>query len=211
VIDMRLFGFLMGLVLVAIVIFTFSRGGFDELDFVRLQTGFPITPQVGGPEPAKEETGSGPGGDAVPVASQPVPPVIAEPPVNGAAADPLTLGPEAPRPPFADPDTTEDGPPDPVDQEADLAARQNIPDAPAAAPTLPEDRWEAFFTPFRSEASALGFAGFLQRTTGREFVVRRAGPGDYRVWFRLAAGESRPERLAEIEKVTGMALAGGEF
>lgn len=210
---MRLFGFVTGLVLVGIVIFTFSRGGLDDLDFVRLQTGLPITPQVSGTEPAKEETESGPGGAAVPVANEPVPPIIAEPPVNGAVADPPTPtpDPEAQRLPFADPDTTEGGAPDPVDQEAELVARQNLPDTLAVAPTLPEDRWEAFFAPFRSEASARGFAGFLQRTTGREFVVRQTGPGDYRVWFRLAAGESRPERLAEIEKVTGMALAGGEF
>lgn len=83
---------------------------------------------------------------------------------------------------------------------------------PAATSGLEQGgRWEAFFTPFRSEASADGFARFLQAATGRDFRVLRAGPGQYRVWFSLDEGESRPERLAEIESVTGMVLTGGEL
>lgn len=81
----------------------------------------------------------------------------------------------------------------------------------AGAPVNSADGWEAFFSPFRSEASAHGFAEFLRRTTGREFDVRRAGPGDYRVWFRLAPGESHPQRMAEIEAATGMLRVGGKF
>jgi len=77
--------------------------------------------------------------------------------------------------------------------------------------TAHEERWESFFTPFHSEASAQGFARFLQAATGRTFVVRRAGPAEYRIWFSMAEGESRPERLAEIEAATGMMLAGGEL
>jgi hypothetical protein len=91
-----------------------------------------------------------------------------------------------------------------------------IPDPPpdivdGTTAAVPDEQWEVFFTPFRSAASAQGFARFLQGATGRAFVVRRAGPGDYRVWFSLAPGESRPERLAEIESVTGMVLVGGEL
>lgn len=71
--------------------------------------------------------------------------------------------------------------------------------------------WEAFFAPFRSQASAEGFARFLQSATGRVFRVEKTGPGDYRVWFRVDVGESRIERIAEIERVTGMTLAGGEL
>ena len=81
----------------------------------------------------------------------------------------------------------------------------------ATEETAREERWESFFTPFHSETSAQGFARFLQAATGRTFVVRRAGPADYRIWFSMAEGESRPERLAEIEAATGMMLAGGEL
>jgi len=71
--------------------------------------------------------------------------------------------------------------------------------------------WEAFFTPFRSQASAEGFARFLGSATGQEFRVARAGPGQYRVWFRIEDGESRPQRIAEIEAVTGMRLQAGDL
>ncbi len=71
--------------------------------------------------------------------------------------------------------------------------------------------WEAFFTPFRSQASAEGFARFLGSATGHEFRVGRAGPGQYRVWFRIEDGESRPQRIAEIEAVTGMRLQAGDL
>jgi hypothetical protein len=43
------------------------------------------------------------------------------------------------------------------------------------------------------------------------FRVEKTGPGDYRVWFRVDVGESRIERIAEIERVTGMTLAGGDL
>jgi len=204
---MRLFGFLAGLALVGVVIFTFSRGGFDEPDLARLPTGFRISPQGGGPEPTTGGLDPAPDDEAAPAASQPVSPIIAQSPVNGAAANRPSPISDAERPQIGSAATTTDVAPEPRLPEAEPA--ESVPDALAGAETFPDDRWEAFFTPFRSEASALGFAGFLQRTTGREFVVRRAGPGKYRVWFRLAAGESRPERLAEIEKATGMALAGG--
>jgi len=105
--------------------------------------------------------------------------------------------------------------PDVVAGGADGAGEDGAEELPPAIARAqargPDDHWEVFFTPFRSEASAQGFAGFLQSATGREFVVRRMGPGDYRVWFSMAPGESRPQRLAEIEAATGMVLAGGEL
>lgn len=77
--------------------------------------------------------------------------------------------------------------------------------------TSDEESWEAFFTPFRSQASAEGFARFLGAATGHEFRVARAGPGQYRVWFRIEEGESLPQRIAEIEAVTGMNLQAGDL
>ena len=71
--------------------------------------------------------------------------------------------------------------------------------------------WEAFFTPFRSQASAEGFARFLGSATGHDFRVARAGAGQYRVWFRIEDGESRPQRIAEIEAATGMRLQAGDL
>jgi len=204
---MRLFGFLAGLALVGVVIFTASRDELDKSDLVRLSTGLRISPQGSGPEPTTGGVEPAPDSGAVVVADPPVSPVVNETPVTGAAANRPSPSSEAERPPIGNADTTADAAPEPGLPEAEPV--ESIPDALAVTPTFPDDRWEAFFTPFRSEASALGFAGFLQRTTGREFVVRRAGRGEYRVWFRLAAGESRPERLAEIEKATGLALAGG--
>ncbi|MGD8533409.1 MAG: hypothetical protein PVG80_08645, partial [Gammaproteobacteria bacterium] len=67
------------------------------------------------------------------------------------------------------------------------------------------------FTPFRSQASADGFARFLQTATGREFRVTRAGPGEYRVWVRVGSAESSADRIAEIEAVTGMSIRGGQL
>jgi hypothetical protein len=94
------------------------------------------------------------------------------------------------------------------DPEPVIAGNQEDTDVTVDGPPV---HWEAFFTPFRSQASAEGFARFLQSATGRVFRVEKTGPGDYRVWFRVDVGESRIERIAEIERVTGMTLAGGEL
>lgn len=208
---MRMFGFLMGLALVGAVIFTISLLGPEKLDAVRLRTGFHMFSPVSAPGLAEEDVNSGSGEGTDSAIDRPVPPIAAEPPVESAAEDPSIRNPESDQAPSNDPRTLDDAGPEPLIVEADPEMREVLPADPGEASAHPDQRWEVFFDPFRSEASALGFAGYLHRTTGREFAVRRAGPGDYRVWFLLAAGESRPERLAEIEEVTGMALAGGEF
>ena len=71
--------------------------------------------------------------------------------------------------------------------------------------------WVGFFTPFRSEASARGFAQHLEAATGRQFRVARAGPGDYRVEFRIVPEEDRDARIAEIEAASGLALRSGQL
>ena len=74
-----------------------------------------------------------------------------------------------------------------------------------------DGRWLAFFTPFRSEASARGFAQHLESATGRRFHVMRAGPGDYRVEFRMVADEDEGQRIEEIEDASGLALRAGRL
>lgn len=77
--------------------------------------------------------------------------------------------------------------------------------------TADQAEWLGFFTPFRSEASARGFAQHLEAATGRQFRVTRAGPGDYRVEFRLVQAEDRSQRIAEIEAASGLALRAGQL
>ena len=71
--------------------------------------------------------------------------------------------------------------------------------------------WYAFWTPFRSEASADGFAARLGRDTDREYRVVRTGPGEYRVTFFHTNENDRRARLVEIEQVSGLVLGGGEL
>ncbi|MGI9263444.1 MAG: hypothetical protein ACR2QU_00860 [Gammaproteobacteria bacterium] len=71
--------------------------------------------------------------------------------------------------------------------------------------------WHAFWTPFRSEASANGFAARLGRDTNREYRVIRTGPGEYRVAFFHVDDIDRRARLVEIEQVSGLKLGGGEL
>ena len=47
--------------------------------------------------------------------------------------------------------------------------------------------------------------------TGRQFRVTRAGPGDYRVEFRIVPEEDRDARIAEIEAASGLALRSGQL
>jgi len=141
-----------------------------------------------------------------------VPPTASPASYLAAAAAPPAPGPAAEPEPDGSRKTSNSQVPVPDVAVGGADGAEELPAAVALAQARgPGDHWEVFFTPFRSEASAQGFAGFLQSATGREFVVRRMGPGDYRVWFSMAPGESRPQRLAEIEAVTGMVLAGGEL
>lgn len=95
----------------------------------------------------------------------------------------------------------------------ELATRvaTDLADTGPDAATGDEEQWLGFFTPFRSEASARGFAQHLEAATGRQFRVARAGPGDYRVEFRLVPAEDRSERIAEIEAASGLALRAGQL
>jgi hypothetical protein len=74
----------------------------------------------------------------------------------------------------------------------------------ASAPVLTElSQEQSFWVPFRSEASARGFASKLTEQLARQFQVLRAGPGQYLVVFGYSTEAERAEVLAEIHAVTG--------
>ena len=111
-----------------------------------------------------------------------------------------TVGPE-PEPAMAPPAAGDSG-----DDEPDPGTGLGTGD-----PDPGDERWLAFFTPFRSEASATGFARHLEASTGRRFRVTREGPGDYRVEFLVDDEEDEAARLDEIEAVSGLALRAGRL
>jgi hypothetical protein len=71
-----------------------------------------------------------------------------------------------------------------------------------------EGSWFAFWTPFRSRASADGFARHLNQASGQEIRVLRIGPGEYRVAFFHAGEEERQRHLASLESASGLELGG---
>lgn len=85
--------------------------------------------------------------------------------------------------------------------------------APAATDdTLPvpqEERWYAFWSPFRSEIAANGFVSQLQRTTGLDYRIVKVKPGVYEVAFAYADDSDIQNKLAQISTATGLDLTGG--
>ncbi|MGD8976993.1 MAG: hypothetical protein PVG91_05255 [Gammaproteobacteria bacterium] len=71
-----------------------------------------------------------------------------------------------------------------------------------------DGNWFAFWTPFRSRASADGFAQHLIRATGQDIRVLRIGPGEYRVAFFHNGEEDRQRHLASLESASGLELGG---
>jgi hypothetical protein len=103
----------------------------------------------------------------------------------------------------------------------DLAVPEDLatatPAAPAAAAsgetTMPVDaagagQWQAFWRPFRSHASAQGFATHLGSATGQEIRVLRMGPGAYRVAFFHTGDDERRQQLVLLEQASGLTLGG---
>lgn len=94
------------------------------------------------------------------------------------------------------------------------AATQGPARVAAEGETPPEDvtpgdgQWFAFWTPFRSRASAQGFATHLGVATGQEIRVLRMGPGEYRVAFFHSGEDERRDQLARLEQASGLKLGG---
>lgn len=86
-----------------------------------------------------------------------------------------------------------------------------FPSTPAAPPETEAlassaEATHRFWSPFRSEWAARGFAGRLTSATQVPVEVIEAGPGNYRVAFRYQDETERLARIQRIETVTGLKL-----
>ncbi len=63
-----------------------------------------------------------------------------------------------------------------------------------------------FWSPFRSEWAAQGFAGRLTSATQVPVEVINAGPGQYRVAFSYRDETERLAQIERIETITGLKL-----
>ncbi len=70
---------------------------------------------------------------------------------------------------------------------------------PEVAPYLFQVAW----TPFRSEASASGFATKLENQLGQAFRIIKVGPGQYEVGFEFTTDVDRVSVLEAIARLTG--------
>ncbi len=99
-----------------------------------------------------------------------------------------------------------------TDFDATPAETTSSPDTPDDAAPIARDRPTAqprrhvFWSPFRSELSARGFADRVERLTGMDLQVTRVGPGRYQVAFRYLDDVERQSKLAEIAAITGLRL-----
>jgi hypothetical protein len=223
---LKIIGFVTGMALTAVVVLVFAgnvggagaRGEFGEL--LESVSSDPRRPETD----SAISTGSE-GSDINPYSAKAALERIADATANTDTHTDPPL-PEQPDPIAQAPETGEIEPPPELlgKQLADapvVAASDGLPEAEnapgevadATSPTESDDigAWHAFWTPFRSEASANGFAAGLGRSTDREYRVIRTGPGEYRVAFFHIGENDRRARLVEIEQVSGLVLGGGEF
>lgn len=71
----------------------------------------------------------------------------------------------------------------------------------------PDPIFQVAWIPFRSEASASGFAEKLSLQIGKEFQAVRVGAGHYQVGFLYHNPKERAEILDAIESITGYRVA----
>ena len=81
-----------------------------------------------------------------------------------------------------------------------------VPDAPEP---VAEERWYAFWSPFRSELAAEGFVSRLQETTGIDYRVVRVKTGVYEVAFAYTDDADIQAKLQRISSATGLDMTGG--
>lgn len=74
---------------------------------------------------------------------------------------------------------------------------------------LAEQRWYAFWSPFRSQFAADGFVSQLQRSTGLDYRVVKLKPGIYEVAFAYSDDSDIEAKLTQISSATGLDLSGG--
>ena len=76
------------------------------------------------------------------------------------------------------------------------------------APEPVEERWYAFWSPFRSEIAANGFVSKLQDSTGINYRVVKVKTGVYEVAFAYSEDADIQEKLERISSATGLDVSG---
>jgi hypothetical protein len=71
-----------------------------------------------------------------------------------------------------------------------------------------EERWYAFWSPFRSEIAANGFVAKLQESTGIDYRVVKVRTGVYEVAFAYTDDADVEDKLQRISSATGLELSG---
>lgn len=72
-----------------------------------------------------------------------------------------------------------------------------------------EEKWYAFWSPFRSELAANGFVARLQDATGIDYRVLKVGTGVYEVAFAYSDEADIEAKLQRIADATGLDMTGG--
>ena len=98
----------------------------------------------------------------------------------------------------ATPATPQIGPPN-------TTSKTPLPELAPATPRL-EPRSHLFWSPFRSEPAAQGFAGRLSAATDVAVTVTKASPASYRVGFAYRDETERRALIERIESLTGLEL-----
>jgi hypothetical protein len=224
---MRILGFLAGMWLTAaafLLVLDFREAPPPELatEASSAQTTEPTpSPPAADPEEAPHGASDGDATASAIAAAD----LTAVPLTNGPSIPDPTAGPS--QPPLGEDraDIAEAGPPPAPTARDQVAAQASLypPDGPSMdplsafpAPPVEPPETEAlassteashrFWSPFRSEWAARGFAGRLTSATQVPVEVIEAGPGKYRVAFRYQDETERLARIQRIETVTGLKL-----
>jgi hypothetical protein len=94
----------------------------------------------------------------------------------------------------------------PLPPPRQVTAQDATPDTPLP-PSEPPLRQHLFWSPFRSELSARGFANGIGQRSGLEIRVIRSAPMSYRLAFDYREEPQRLARSAQIETATGLDLS----
>lgn len=82
-------------------------------------------------------------------------------------------------------------------------------ESPSVDTAAVDEKWYAFWSPFRSEIAASGFIARLQETTGIDYRVVKVKTGVYEVAFAYVDDADIKDKLARISDATGLDMTGG--
>ncbi len=120
--------------------------------------------------------------------------------VQGAASDPAQRPVEPPGPDDAAESSISPGGSPPA-----VTALETSEERRGTTPPL-QPRSHLFWTPFRSQLAARGFADRLSTATDVMVMVTEEGPASYRVGFNYRSDAERRALIERIETVTGLEL-----